>query len=84
MTSPFIQWYNVLVLGDLVQSIQITLYLPSLPTVIANVVKRNLSILNYVPPCVKLWWKKFMGRATLDHQIALTVRLKGHQGLFDR
>ena len=38
--------------GDVVQSIQITFHHSSFPIAIADVLKRNLIILNYVPPPV--------------------------------
>ena len=48
MTSAFIQWYNVLVLGEVAQSIQISFHVSSCPITTADVLKRNLIILNYV------------------------------------
>ena len=38
--------------GDVAQSIQITFHLSSFPIAIADVLKRNLIILNYVPSSV--------------------------------
>jgi hypothetical protein len=36
--------------GDVAQSIQITFHFPSFPIAIADVLKRSLIILNYIPP----------------------------------
>jgi hypothetical protein len=48
ITSPFYVGRR-LGLGDVAQSMQITFHLSSFPIAIADVLKRNLIILNYVP-----------------------------------
>ena len=44
-----------MVQGDVVQSIQITFHHSSFPIAIADVLKRNLIILKYVPPVLKIF-----------------------------